>query len=79
MKVSVQLHTVLQQRDAQGLTRRLELSLPAGSTVADVIAHLGVSYDPDELLIAVNARMADYSHPLADGDQLDLIPAISGG
>jgi len=48
--------------------------------VADVWPALGLDRDePDGLLYAVNRRYAAREDPLADGDEVALIPPVSGG
>jgi molybdopterin synthase catalytic subunit len=49
------------------------------ATVADVWPALGLGEEPDGLLYAVNQEYADRTTPLADGDEVALIPAVSGG
>lgn len=79
MKVTVHLHTILQRQTPDGLQERLDVTLPPGSTVADLIQHLSIGLAPAALLVAVNGRVATLDHPLHDGDQVNLMPAISGG
>jgi len=40
---------------------------------------LDLSDEPEGLLYAVNKEYADRDHPLADGDEVALIPPVSGG
>jgi molybdopterin synthase catalytic subunit len=57
------------QRDVDGVTR-----------VADVWPALGLGTDePDGLLYAVNRSYAGRDHELRDGDEVALIPPVSGG
>ena len=79
MTITVYLHTILQKQTAEGVLRSLELSIPEGSKVEDVMARLEIRIDPDDLLITVNGQVADESQVLNPGDRVDLIPAISGG
>lgn len=79
MKVSVYLHTILGRQTPQGIQRRLELELPAGSTLQDLMADLNVELAPDQIMLVVNGVMAEENRALADGDQVNLMPAISGG
>jgi MoaE-MoaD fusion protein len=55
-----------------------EREVEAGN-VAEVWAQLGLGEEPDGLLYAVNKRYADRDTPLADGDEVALIPPVSGG
>ncbi len=48
-------------------------------TVADVWPALGLGDEPGGLLYAVNKEYAERNLPLADGDEVALIPPVSGG
>ncbi len=60
------------------------LELPAASVAGDVIAHF-VSQFPamgdlrSYVRVAVNECYVDVSHPLHNGDDVALIPPVSGG
>lgn len=79
MMVSVYLHTVLQRHTPQGIIRQLEVTLPAGSDLLDLLHALQIEYDPEQIMLVVNGVMADEHTRLADGDRVNLMPAISGG
>jgi MoaE-MoaD fusion protein len=49
------------------------------ATVADVWPALGLGDEPDGLLYAVNREYAERGLALADGDEVALIPPVSGG
>ncbi|MDQ3778279.1 MAG: molybdenum cofactor biosynthesis protein MoaE [Actinomycetota bacterium] len=49
------------------------------STVAEVWPALGLGDEPEGLLYAVNQEYADRSRVLAEGDEVALIPPVSGG
>ena len=49
------------------------------ATVADVWPGLGLGAEPDGLLYAVNHEYAKPEHALVDGDEVALIPPVSGG
>jgi MoaE-MoaD fusion protein len=65
-------------RERAGVSER-ELDLPAGSRLADVWAPLGLGDEPEGLLYAVNKDYATGDRLLADGDEVALIPPVSGG
>jgi molybdopterin converting factor subunit 1 len=68
--------------DALG-TSRLELELPAGATVADVLADMsrrpGARQLPPSPLVAVNQRYATPSSRVSSGDEVAIIPPVAGG
>src|SRR5262245_45199388 len=76
MRVTVRLFAGLRERAATGAR---ELDLPAGATVADVWSRLDLDEEPAGLLYAVNQRYAEPGMELADGDEVALIPPVSGG
>jgi MoaE-MoaD fusion protein len=49
------------------------------ATVADVWGELGLGDEPNGLLYAVNKEYATPDRALADGDEVALIPPVSGG
>ena len=49
------------------------------ATVADIWPALGLGDEPGGLLYAVNKEYAERDQPLADGDEVALIPPVSGG
>ena len=73
MAVSVRLFAGLRER-AGWSQRELE-----AATVADVWPQLGLGEEPAGLLYAVNKRYADRDDALADGDEVAVIPPVSGG
>jgi molybdopterin converting factor small subunit len=77
--VTVRLHATLRRQTEQGMQDRLELELEPGATVASVMAKLGIREDDESVMLVVNRRMVVTDQPLADGDEIGLMPAISGG
>jgi molybdopterin synthase catalytic subunit/sulfur carrier protein ThiS len=59
--------------------RAAEVELPQGATAADVWPALGLGEEPAGLLLAVNKSYAARDVVLADGDEVALIPPVSGG
>ena len=57
----------------------LDVVLADGATVGDVWAPLGLGDEPPGLLYAVNRSYAERSEPLSDGDEIAVIPPVSGG
>jgi molybdopterin synthase catalytic subunit/molybdopterin converting factor small subunit len=74
MPVLVKLFAGLRER-AGWSTRELD----GAATVGDVWQELGLGDEPEGLLYAVNKEYADREQPLADGDEVAVIPPVSGG
>ena len=81
MRIRVRLFAV--QRELAG-TREVALELADGATVADAWAGLVRAYPSlapgrDSVRFAVNAAYAEPETALADGDEVAMIPPVSGG
>ena len=63
-------------RDRAGWAQR---ELDGVARVSDVWPALGLGAEPAGLLYAVNKRYADRTQELGDGDEVALIPPVSGG
>ena len=79
MIVNIQLHTLLQRPSPNGLIRRMEVELPPGATLQELLTRQGIIVDSENFLLVVNSRNVELDQVLNDGDDVDLIPAISGG
>ncbi len=76
MHVRVRLFAVLRERAGAG---EIELDLPAGAVVGDALARVQGLTEGVPVVMAVNHEYADASAPLSSGDELALIPPVSGG
>ena len=76
VQITVRLFAGL--RELAGTGRR-ELDLADGSSVADVWQALGLGDEPPGLLYAVNRAYAEPDTALSQGDEVALIPPVSGG
>jgi len=65
-------------RELAGTASR-DLELPTGSSVEEVWDALGLGAEPAGLLYAVNRAYAQRGQPLEEGDEVALIPPVSGG
>ena len=74
MRVTVRLFAGLRERAG---TARLEIE--GVERVGDVWAKLALGDEPAGLLYAVNRDYADHGRALEDGDEVALIPPVSGG
>jgi MoaE-MoaD fusion protein len=81
MRIRVRLFAI--QRELVG-ARQVELELPVGSSIEDawtalVALHPTLAPGRAYVRFARNADYADADTPLADGDELAIIPPVSGG
>ena len=80
MRVSVRLFAGLRERAG---TDRLEVELPDGARVADVLAAMAATpvgaLRPRECVVAVNREYAAADAPVRAGDEVALVPPVSGG
>ena len=74
VQVTVKLFAGLRERAGWS-----EREIDTGPTVGDVWAELGLGDEPAGLLYAVNQDFAERDHELADGDEVAVIPPVSGG
>jgi len=80
MKVTILLFAALRETAGR---REFSLELPAGSLARDAIAELervaGAPFATMSFMTAVNRRYVLRTEPLEDGDEVALIPPVSGG
>jgi molybdopterin synthase catalytic subunit len=82
MLVRVRLFATLRERAGSG---SIEIELSEGATVADALAAvsgfdgLGDVIGCIPVVMAVNREYADRDRALSEGDELALIPPVSGG
>jgi MoaE-MoaD fusion protein len=80
MLISVRLFAGLRERAG---TDRLEVELPDDARVADVLAAMADTpvgaLRPRECVVAVNREYADADEPVKAGDEVALVPPVSGG
>lgn len=79
MKVTIHLHTILQLETPDGPVRRLELELPPESTLQTILDTIRLPLKLEDVLLVVNTQTADPTQTLQEGDEIHLIPALSGG
>lgn len=76
MRITVRLFAALRER--AGWSER-ELDVPDGAAVADVWSQLELGDEPPGLAYARNREYASRADALADGDEVAVIPPVSGG
>jgi MoaE-MoaD fusion protein len=74
--VTVKLFAGLRERAGEA---QREVDLAPGAAAADVWEALGLGAEPPGLLYAVNQEYAAPDRQLAEGDEVALIPPVSGG
>jgi MoaE-MoaD fusion protein len=74
MRITVRLFAGLRERAGTG-----KLELESIATVADVWPALGLGDEPAGLLYAVNRAYVERTQELHDGDEVAVIPPVSGG
>lgn len=76
MRVTIRLFAGLRERAGAG---EVTLELPEGARVADALGALSELTDGMSVVMAVNREYAERSQRLHAGDELALIPPVSGG
>jgi MoaE-MoaD fusion protein len=74
--VSIRLFAGLRERAGTGAR---EIELADGARVGDVWSALDLGNEPPGLLYAINKTYADAQSALSEGDEVALIPPVSGG
>lgn len=77
LSISVRLYSILRNRDGR-IVNQLELEVPEGSQVADILRLLEVPSDL-EVILAINDQVTTEAAVLQDSDRLAIIPAVAGG
>jgi molybdopterin synthase catalytic subunit/molybdopterin converting factor small subunit len=76
--VQVQVRLFAGLRERAGFGER-EVELEDGASAGDVWSRLDLGDEPAGLVYAVNRSYTERDEPLADGDEVALIPPVSGG
>ena len=74
MVVSVRLFAGLRERAG---SERIDVDLPEGATVADLLAAMELA--PRSCVAAINREYAGPETPIGAGDEVALVPPVSGG
>jgi molybdopterin synthase catalytic subunit len=74
MVVTVRLFAGLRERAGSD---RVEVELPDGAVVADLLAAMEVA--PRSCVVAINREYADAASPVGPDDEVALVPPVSGG
>ena len=76
MNINITLHGILRDYLPRKAKGRATLTLPNGSTVADVVAQLEIK---QTVSAVVNGVEIENKHILQDGDELQMFRLIAGG
>ena len=80
MKVSVRLFAGLRERAG---SQHVEIELPDGAVVSDLLSAMGQTpvgeLHPGECVVAINREYAGAGEPVNAGDEIALVPPVSGG
>ena len=74
MNVSVRLFAGLRERAG---SNRIEVELPDDAVVRDLLAAMAL--EPGQCVVAINREYAGADEPIGAGDEVALIPPVSGG
>ncbi len=79
--MNVQVRLFAAYREAVG-TNRVDVALPAGARVSELLDRLTAEHpklSPSSGMVAVNQEYVGPDYALRDGDEVALIPPVSGG
>ena len=81
--LNLRLRLFASYREKAGASE-LDIELPDGATVGALAKEVGRRFPdltpaPERLVVAVNYEYRDHDHNLVDGDEVALIPPVSGG
>jgi len=80
MTITVRLFASLRERaGCSALTRKLAEGATAGDLMSALYADFPALQGSGRVAIAVNSEYTDAGHRLQDGDEVALIPPVSGG
>ncbi|HEY76781.1 MAG TPA: MoaD/ThiS family protein [Thermoflexia bacterium] len=77
--VRVKLFATLRRHFPElGVGEAMEVRLPEGATVGDLVRHLRIPADHVKVVF-VDGIVRDETYPLADGDEVGIFPPVGGG
>ena len=80
MKVLVKLYATLRRYAPEGteIGEPFEVLLQ-GTTLNDLVSHLGFSMDQTKIVMVNGQRIVDMNHTLSDNDLIVIFPPVGGG
>lgn len=79
MVITVHLHTILQRQTPEGPVNRVQVELPAGSRLEDLLATMQIPLPAGAIILVQNGIVVGEEAEISEGDVINLMPAISGG
>lgn len=74
----IHIYTFARYREKLGFDY-LELEMPPGRTLANLLENLKLVDLPSDALFAINKRFSGLDTQLNDGDEIAIMPPVSGG
>ena len=76
--VRIQYYALLREQAGRG-SETVDAAGDASQLYEALAARHGFTLAQAQLKVAVNGEFAEWSHPLADGDEVVFIPPVAGG
>ncbi len=77
VEVQLKVHAILQPMLKNPL--QMKWTLPAGSTVHQLLDLVGFGSRASRVLVSVNDRLVDKEQTLTAGDRVTILPVLGGG
>jgi len=79
IRIGVRVYASLRRyAPAMAVGQALRLELPAGATIGDALAALGIPAGEAKACFVAHVRR-ELDYPLSDGDELAVFPPVAGG
>ncbi|MEK7310109.1 MAG: MoaD/ThiS family protein [Planctomycetota bacterium] len=78
MKIKITAYGILRSYLGQGSVTTLEKEIAHPKSVKEIVSEMGIP-DGMIMMVAVNDQQNDFDYVPQDGDDIKLIPPISGG
>ncbi len=80
MKISIKLIATYRELLPEGAKgNKIEIDIPVGSTVSDVLSQFGVPLDESSVIVINGLTTLPLSTILMDGDEVAAFSAVAGG
>jgi molybdopterin converting factor small subunit len=78
MKIKITAYGILRSYLGQGSVTTLEKEISRPQSIKEIVSEMGIP-DGMIMMVAVNDQQKDFDYVLQEGDDIKLIPPISGG